>query len=166
MNATMKTTNTPQSVKTTLRTITIIHMAFCVFIFLIGFVVLYITENATLNFSDSEDRLLYIVPVLAITAIIVSQYLFKKNIAQAHNTSNLEEKIMQYQTSKLIQYALIEAPAFLAIVKFMSTSNHYYLIISAILLVYLISRKPTTSEIKNNLNFSAEQEREFRNLTT
>ncbi len=136
-------------------------MAFCVSIVLFGTVVLYITKNAILDFADTSDKLFYIVPGLAIAGALASQYLFKKTIIQAHSKSTLKEKLMQYQSSKFIQFALIEAPAFLGIVNFLITSNQYYLIISAALLVYLISRKPTKFEIKNSLNLNPEQEREF-----
>ena len=162
----MNTTNKSQSIKSILRTLTIIHTAFCISIFLFGLAVLYITKNPTLNYSDTEDNLFYIVPILAIVAAFVSQYLFKKNILKAQKKSTLEDKIIQYQASKIMQFALIEAPAFLGIVEFLISSNLYYLIISAILLAYLISRRPTKTEIKTNLNFSAEQEREFRKFMT
>ncbi|WP_179008209.1 hypothetical protein [Winogradskyella forsetii] len=160
----MDTTNQQQISKGILRILSIIHMVFCASIFLFIMVVLYITENQFLNFTDTEDGLFYVVPVLTIVGALASQYLFKTTILQAHSKSSLKEKLMQYQSSKLIQFALIEGPAFLGIVGFLTTSNQYYLIFSAVLLIYLISLRPTHVEIKNNLNFNAEQEREFRDL--
>ncbi|WP_178987912.1 hypothetical protein [Winogradskyella schleiferi] len=161
----MNTTNQPQTSKGILRNLTIIHMAFCTSIFLFGIVVLYVTKNQFMNFTDTEDRLFYVVPVLAIVGPLVSQYLFKKTIFKAHSKSSLMEKLMHYQSSKLIQIALIEGPALLGIVGFLTTSNQYYLIFSAALLIYLVSLRPTPSDIRPNLNFNAEQEREFRDLT-
>lgn len=160
----MRTTNQPQSPSSILKTLKTLHIAFCFSVFIFGAAVLYVANNATINFNDSDNIFFYIVPLFAIVGAIASQFLFKKTITRAHDKSSLSEKLTHYQSSKLIQYALVEGPAFLGIVIFLTTSNQYYLLISAVLLVLLISLRPTLSEIKGHLKLTPAQEKELREI--
>ncbi|SDH24105.1 hypothetical protein [Winogradskyella thalassocola] len=158
----MRTTNQPPNSKGVLKIITLIHLALCSSILLLGIVVLFITENARLNFADTEDLFFYVVPLFAIVAASASHLVFQKNLKQVHEKSSLKEKLVHYQTSKIIQFAMIEAPTFLGIVIFLITSNQFYLIVSALLLAYLVVLRPSASMMKENLNLNADQDRAFK----
>ncbi|MFK7834464.1 MAG: hypothetical protein AB8B52_14410 [Winogradskyella sp.] len=161
----MNQTNQNRSEKSIIKTLTIIHFMICAVVLVFGTVIIFITENAQINFADTEDSFFYLVPLFAICGAFVSQYLFQKLLNDVHAQATLKDKLTKYQSSKVIQYALIEAPAFLGIVICLITTNQFYLIISAALLAYLIFLRPTTATIKEDLNLNSEQERTFRELT-
>lgn len=161
----MDNTNQPLIARRILKNISIIHFALCLSVFVFGTFIYFTTENTNLNIADTEDVYFFSIPVFAIVAALVGNYLFRSNLKRAQEKSTLKEKLMHYQSSKIIQFALVEAPAFLCIVIFMTTSNQFYLFIAAILLAYLIFLRPTTSAIKEDLDFNAEQAREFRDIT-
>lgn len=161
----MNTANQPETTKAVLKTITIIHFALCMSVFAFGAFMFLTTENATLNLADTADTFFFLVPVFAILAAFVSQFLFRKNLKRVQTKNTLKEKLVHYQSSKIIQFALIEGAAFFSIAIFMITTNLFYLIIAIVLLTYLIFLRPSTSTIKEDLDLNAEQEREFRNIT-
>ena len=161
----MNTTNQPQTAKAVLKTITIIHFALCISVFAFGTFIFLTTENAILNISDTTDTFFFLVPVFAIIAATASQFLFQKNLKIVHTKNTLKEKLMHYQSAKIIQFALIEGAAFFSVAIFMISTNLYYLIIATVLLTYLIFLRPTTSAIKEDLDLNVDQEREFRNST-
>lgn len=158
----MTSTNHSQNSKGIIKTMTILHYAFCLSILIFGSVALYITDNKSFNFSDTEDIFFYFVPLCAIMATIAGRFLFQRNLKQVHKKVTLKDKLTNYQSIVLIRMNMVEAPAFLSIIICLITSNQFYLIISALLLIYLFSLRPTTSIIKEDLELNSEQEREFR----
>lgn len=157
----MNNTNQPYSPKGIIKTITVLHYAYCISIIVFGTVALFITENPEFNFNNSEDVFFYLVPTLAIVAPVIGNIVFKKNLEQIHEKETVKEKLINYQTARLIRIAFIEAPALLGVVIFLITSNQYYLIFSAVLLTYLITLRPTISVIKTELRLNNEQAQEF-----
>ncbi|WP_296383040.1 hypothetical protein [Winogradskyella sp.] len=157
----MNNTNQPQTPKGILKTITIIYYAYCAAILIFGIVALYITENVEIKIADSEDPFFYLVPVFAIAIAFLSHFLFQKNLKKTQEKSTLKEKLVQYQSARIIRYAMLEAPALLGIVIFIITSNPFYLLIAAIVLAYLVLLRPTKPILKEDLNLNIEQEPEF-----
>ncbi len=158
----MTNTNQPYSPKGIIKTMTILHYAYCIAIIVFGTVTLFITENTNINFADTEDLFFYLVPAAAIAAPIFGNFIFKSLLKGIHQKTTLKEKLISYQSARLIRIAFLEAPALLGIVIFMITSNQFYLVISVVLLAYLILLRPTLSTIKEDLDLNSEQEREFR----
>ncbi|WP_426429839.1 hypothetical protein ACPX19_09875 [Winogradskyella sp. HB-48] len=154
-----ETTNTPKKI---INTLTVIHYGYCIAILVFATVVFLISDHTIISFDDSEDLFLYLVPIFAFGGVSVSIFMFKAQLKQIHKKETLIEKLTAYQTSHLIRIALIEGPAFLGIVIFMISSNLFYLIIALALLVYLIFLRPTANGIKEDLNLNFEQEKEFR----
>lgn len=158
----MSATNQAQTPKAIIKTLTIFHYAYCAAILIFGIVALYITENGAINFSDSKDIFFYLVPVFAIALAFLSHFIFQQNLKKVKEKTTLKEKLVHYQYSRIIRYAMLEAPALFGIVIFIITSNQFYLIISAVLLAYLFLLRPTESIIKEDLDLNTEQEREYR----
>ncbi|MFP4845677.1 hypothetical protein [Winogradskyella sp. PE311] len=158
----MDTTHKQQTTKSIIKTLTIFHYAYCIAILVFGIVALYITENAVINFSDSEDIFFFLVPVFAITLAFLSHFIFQQNLKRVREKTTLQEKLVHYQTSRIIKYAMLEAPALFGVVIFIITSNQYYLIIAAVLLAYLFLQRPTKEIVKQDLDLNAEQKQQFR----
>lgn len=154
-----ETTSTPKKI---INTLTVIHYGYCIVILALAIVAFLISDHTRIGFNDSDDLFLYLVPIFALGGISVSIFIFNTQLRQIHKKESLTEKLSAYQTSHLIRIALIEGPAFLAIIIFMISSNLFYLIIALALLAYLIFLRPTANGIKEDLNLNFEQEKEFR----
>ncbi|WP_299123844.1 hypothetical protein [uncultured Winogradskyella sp.] len=158
----MTNTNRTYSPKGIIKTLTILHYAYCVATLIFGIIAIFITENGTMNFSDTEDIFFYLVPGFAIVLAFMSNLVFQQNLKRVQQKSTLKEKLVHYQSSRIIRYAMLEAPAFFAIVIFIITSNQLYLIIAIIMLTYLFLLRPTKLIIREDLDLNSKQELEFR----
>ncbi|WP_299365619.1 hypothetical protein [Winogradskyella sp.] len=155
-------TKQPYQPKSIIKTMTTLHYAYSFAVLVFGTIALYITDNATMNLNDTNDIFFYLVPILAVGGVMASHFLFNSLLKTVHAKSTLKEKLTSYQSARIIRLALIEGPAILGIVIFITTSNLFYLIISAILLVYMIFLRPTLQIIKQDLNLTVDQNKELR----
>lgn len=85
----------------------------------------------------------------------------RKKLEEAKNKATLQEKLVIYQSSSIIRYALLEGTALLAIVTFGNEYNFFYLIFAAIAIGYVLYLRPTKDKITTDLNLTAKEVRQF-----
>lgn len=147
-------------IKTFLKTLSFMHLALVIGLSI--FTVLAYTQNMDFNTeTDTKNVLLYIVPIAALIGYFGSQFLFKKLLMRITDTDSLEEKLKKYQSASHLKYALIEAPAFLALFAYYNSGNALPLVIAVCLLVYLFVQKPSKQKILMEIPLTMEQRREL-----
>ncbi|WP_396637951.1 hypothetical protein [Maribacter sp. R77961] len=143
-------------IKTFLKTLSFMHLALVIGLSI--FTVLAFTQNKGFNTETGrENMLLYVVPIAALLGYFGSQLLFKKLLLKISDTDSLEEKLKKYQSASHIKYALIEAPAFLALFVYYNSGNALPMVIAVCLLVYLFVQKPSKQKILLEVPFSDEE---------
>lgn len=155
------TANTPNKF---IKTISIIHLGLMTGPVLFGFVAYSQTKNSFLDYSDTSDVFLIVVPLFALTGIFVGNLIFKQAMKSAERTEGLQTKLARYQTASLIKYALIEGPAFLGVVAFFITGNLTYLYIAGVLILYLYLLRPTKDKIERGLGLRGKERDQFNRL--
>lgn len=126
------------------------------------FTIIALTQSKDFNTNTEEKNvLLYIVPIAALLGYFGSQFLFKKILSKVSSTDSLEEKLKKYQSASHVKYALIEAPAFLALFAYYSSGNALPLVIAVCLLVYLFVQKPSKVKILSDIPFTSDEKRKF-----
>lgn len=147
-------------IKTFLKTLSFMHLALVIGLSI--FTVLAFTQNMDFNTeTDTKNVLLYVVPIAALIGYFGSQFLFKKLLMRITDTDSLEEKLKKYQSASHLKYALIEAPAFLALFAYYNSGNALPLVIAVCLLVYLFVQKPSKQKILMEIPLTIEQRREL-----
>ena len=149
--------NTVQSPAKTLKTLTIIHLALLAGMVLFAGVVYSITPNPVLNFKDTDEHFLILVPFMAITGIAASVFVSKQQIAKAKEGETLNAKIAGYLSASIIKFALLEGPALFGIVGFLLTTNLLYLLISIVIMLYFLSQRPVKQNVIDQLGLSYEE---------
>lgn len=144
-----------------LRTFSILHYSIFAGILLLAFYIFSLDSNATLDLSPKNDIFFYIVPALAVLGFIGSNFIFKTYLNSLTINNSLKDNLSGYQSASLIKYALIEAPAFLAIIMFMNEGNLYYMIIAGVLIAYFFILRPSKEKIINHLNLNMEDRVQF-----
>lgn len=143
------------------KTLTLLHSVLVMGLVTFAGVSLYL-GNGKINFDfNTEDTFLLILPVIAITALVLSRIIPQKLLQNTKETQDLKKILTQYQTASIIKYALIECPALIGIVMFMNTSNTAFLVISGVLIIYLLLQKPTKTKIENELKLRGELRNQF-----
>lgn len=118
--------------------------------------------NPTKNFDfDLKNQLLVIMLVVMIAGIFGSNavYNFLKN--KIENNNSIGEKIAKIQSANLARLALVEAPALLGIVLYMVESNLAFLMLSAIMILYFLTLKPSKEKILDDMNLTSDERRQF-----
>src|SRR5690606_1016406 len=147
--------------KTFLKTLSVLHLIIFAGILLLASYIFSLDNNATLNVFPKNDIFFYIVPALALLCFIGSNFIFKTYLNSITTNNTLKGKLSGYQSASLIKYALIEAPAFLAIIMFMNEGNLYYMIIAGVLIAYFFMLRPSKEKIINDLNLNMEHRVQF-----
>ncbi|GMN10548.1 hypothetical protein MTsPCn9_24760 [Croceitalea sp. MTPC9] len=149
-------TTTPNKI---VKTISIIHLALLAGPLLTG---AFFYLNTEINTSgNTNDIFIYIFPMIALAGIFASKVLYRLFLNPLKQKEQLRDKLAGLQSASLIQYALIEGPAFLNIVWFSQTGNLLYLTVGGVLLIYLFILRPTKTKIENDLELKGEHKRQF-----
>ena len=67
-----------------------------------------------------------------------------------------QQKIIQYKTFSIVKFALLEAPCLFAIVAYFLTTNIYFMVLAAILIIVFAAQRPTVQLIIHHLSVSRE----------
>jgi hypothetical protein len=111
--------------------------------------------------SDKSDPFIYIVPVFALAAVFAGNFLFSKLISDANNKEVFSQKLAGYQSATIIRFSLIQGVTLFAIVVAMLTNNTVFITIAALLILYMVSIRPTNNRVLNNLSLSLEEQAEI-----
>ena len=78
-------------------------------------------------------------------------------------SNSLREKLVLYQQTTIVRYAILDAATFFSAIAFMLSSNVFYLVISLLLLLYLIKLRPTKWKLLEDLALNKEDTMQFQN---
>ena len=118
--------------------------------------------NPTKNFDfNLKNQVLVIMLVAMIAGIFGSNFLYNFFKNKIENNNSLGEKIAKIQSANLARLALVEAPALLGIVLYMVESNLVFLMLSAIMILYFITLKPSKDKILDDMNLTSDERRQF-----
>lgn len=146
------------------KTLHYLHFAFTMMPTLFGVMAFLLKPDSFFDYAPKDDMLFYIVPVVAIFGIAAGHFLYTRQLKALVKKHSLREKLVGFQSASIIKYATIESPALLGIVGFFLSDNLYFLIIAAILLLYLFFQRPTIDRIKTDLNLDFEEINELNKL--
>ncbi|QEC74930.1 hypothetical protein [Mucilaginibacter ginsenosidivorax] len=157
--------------KNALKTTSIIHLALIAgqVLFMI---MAFITNKNTIYFdykNSRNDVYFYIVPLLAVMGTVAGGFLFNQQLGKFHQQSagaginrTLSEKLKAYQSALIVRYALLEGPSLFGIVCFLITGNLFYLLISACLIITMISLRPSVNATEAYLQLSYDETQQLR----
>lgn len=139
-----------------LRTLQIIHLAYCVGpLFFIAVVFFINYTNLHLSFEAiSSDPLLIAAPLMSIFSIVVSRIVFNSLLSKSNAdlNSSISNKLTQYQTAFIVKAAFLEGAALFNIVVFLMTSNLLTLLFAVACLIFLWFSRPTNEKVSDDLN--------------
>lgn len=111
---------------------------------------------------DLDSVFIYTVPVIAISALVISQLISAKLREVKLNTKDTQKKLPQklnhYITISLVRWTPIEGANILALVAFMMTHNATYLYISASLFVLFIYTYPSKTKCIQELQLDEKEQ--------
>ena len=148
-------------IKSFIRTLTFLHGSLTLGLLAFTLFVYFQNRSFTVG-TDSNDLYVYIVPTIAILGYFLGKFLFQKQLQRIDRKDNLTGKLVRYQIASLVQYALLEGPAFFALVIYYIKGNALYLVIGLSLLAYLIMLRPKIDTLIKALPLSQEEEQQLK----
>ena len=149
-----------QDSKSYLKNLTIIYLALAATQTAFA-IVSFAQHQKTEMILDPANDVLFI-PFLATLSIAfaVGPILYKKIVGQAQGKT-LAEKLNQFRSAIIIRYATVEGPSLFGIVIYFLSGNFFYLLISALLIVYFLTLKPSKEKIEKDLNLDYKEKEQF-----
>jgi len=141
-----------------LRQLSIIHLALICGLSLFSVITYFLGIHWTINMKPTDMKFIYLETAIAIGAVLMGNFLFKKIIASADAKSKLKEKLHVFQTATIVQFALTEMPALLSIVFALITNNAIFFIFTVLLIFYFFSLKPSKSKVEKALALNLEHQ--------
>jgi peptidoglycan/LPS O-acetylase OafA/YrhL len=146
----------PQTSREYFRGLAIIHAA------LIAGQVVFILVSAFLNsvgesMTNSRELtrgLTIAVPLFVLGGIAASLILTKNRLAVIKGRSSLTEKLIDYRSAVVVKLALLEGPAFFAIVSYLLTGDPLFAGIAAFMIVLFFINRPGREKLAQDLELS------------
>ena len=132
--------------------LSILHYAMTFGAFMMCLVIYYfLMGDANYNFPEMSDIFLYICPAVACGGIFLGNFLFKKNIEEARNQQNFEDKLMTYRVGAVRKFALLEGPAIICALGGMQSQNLLYLTLAILLITLMLLQHKSESIVREDL---------------
>lgn len=152
-----------QSSESFFKTLQRLHLFLVMGVFLFLSITIYLVETG--GFGEDQalnDVFLYVVPLMAMTSLFISRFMFAKRVESLQSAKTLEDKTGGYQTALIVKWALIEGPSLFAVIAFMLTSNYVFAGIALALLLYLALQRPQKESALEDLSLSHDDFKKLR----
>lgn len=149
--------------KRILFSLSITHSAVTAGILLFILLIFIMAKDLVLGFPSGNNAFVYLVPVIAMIAYFGSNYYFQKKLANMIKRNSLSKKVIHYQQTCMVRYAILDVATVFSAIAFMLSRNVFYLVISLLLLLYLIKLRPTKGKLVEDLVLSKEDRLQFEN---
>ncbi len=123
-----------------------IHLAICAGTIL-AYIILGDTVIDMMKFPviNAESVVYLVIPIMA---ILVGTSLFRTQLKKADKQLKIEDNLGVYQSASIIRWAILEGAALLIL--FLKPD---FIIIGILVIIYLISLRPTEDRIKRDLQY-------------
>lgn len=111
----------------------------------------YLVENKMIESNQEPDGVLRIlIPVIGIIAMFLSYKLYNSKISSSEKYKELSQKLSQYRTIKIIQWAILEGACFLSLIAFLITGSYFYIIVFLFLIGFIVLVRPSKENFIND----------------
>ena len=139
------------NIKNQFNTIIIIYSAILIgLLFFFGFSYYLVEYNIIESNQDSDGVFRILVPIIGIISMFLSFKLYNSRISNSEKYKGLSEKLSQYRSIKIIQWAILEGASFLSLVAFLLTGNYFYVIVFLFLIGFIILVRPSKENFIND----------------
>lgn len=153
--------STAQTPNHFVRLLSILHMALLAGVVFATIIFYYQAQKLTTPTVTGTEVLTYIFPLLGMAGIFIGKYLFSQKMQQLAQEPSLQKRCTAYFAAALVQYTLVEAPAFINLLWFGLTGNMLFFAVGLSLAAYLLLLRPTKAKIALQLNLNGALRNQF-----
>ena len=121
-----------------------------------GAISVYLVTSGGMKVDQIEqfDVLIYIVPLLAVVSVFAGFFVFNQKLTAIREKTDAIAKIAEYRGVLIIRWALLEGPAFFAIVSYLLTGNVVLLGIAVAIITIFILLIPSKAKLEADLEIN------------
>ena len=123
-------------------------------IFILAVFLLTIQNRSNDEAWDLNTVPFYVVPIIGITAMFLSRYVYNQNLLKVAPTESVIEKLGKYRTFKIISWAILEGAGLFSLIAFYITSNYLYVIIFILIFVFFLLNRPSREGFDQGMQLS------------
>ncbi|EJL71115.1 hypothetical protein [Chryseobacterium populi] len=122
---------------------------------------IYVMSPVTdVNF-DLKNPFLAIMLIVMIGGIFGSNLMYNSLKNKIEIQDSTESKVTKIQRAIIMRFAFVEGPALLGIVFYLKEVNLVFLMLSAMMVLYFLTLRPSKEKILNDMNLTSDERREF-----
>ena len=147
------------------RGMSLLHVAFITGLVLFALIAVFIRRTGMMGEGQSSLNSIFqvVVPVFGLAGIFGGYLMATKLIDKLKDKSDLKEKLSGYRGAFVLMIACLEGPAIFAIIAYLLTSNYLLLGIALLLIIIMITLRPSKEKLASQLNLSAAERAEIDN---
>ena len=100
---------------------------------------------------------MFITPVVVLTSILVSKFIYSKQVASFDRTSSLENKLIFYRTNNIVKLALLEGANIFNISIMIITANYFFAAFFIIIIALFFLNRPTKEKFIMDYEISSDE---------
>jgi hypothetical protein len=136
-----------QTSKEYFKSIRIIYFALLIGQLLFAGVSFFLNQGIMFQPNDLRDTLIYIVPIVIINAMLLSNFLYKRKITGIKKLEKLTQKMGEYRISLIARLAPLEGASLFSIVAYFLTVDMLFLAMSAVVVAYYLWLQPNVEKL-------------------
>lgn len=149
--------NTPTNAKEVMQANLILTASLMIGVIMMLTVIHFVMPPNTPS-SEGNNTFLIIAAVIALGGIFIGQKVFEQRVS-AIQDGTVFEKLSAYRPALIIKYAMLEAPAMIAVIFYFLEGHIYFVIIALFLVLIMAYHLPLKSRVTNDLNLNAQEQK-------
>ena len=134
------------------------HLSLLLGALLIALMGLLFSANIPIK-NELKNDFLYIVPVVLLLGIALSNYYFKQEVEAIKRKSRLSPKLRSYSVAIVKKWSILNFPAFFALFAYFFTQYLFFLSLAILPILLLLLNRPTIARIQDDLELSNAEKR-------
>jgi len=139
-------------------TINILFFAFLSGQTIYFFVGLYLIQSGKIEGIPGLNTIfMFITPVVILSSILASKFIYSNQVASFDRTSSLENKLVSYRTNNIVKLALLEGANIFNISVMIITANYFFAVLFIIIIALFFLNRPTKDKFIMDYEISSEE---------
>ena len=121
------------------------------------FVGIFLIQSGNIyGFGGFNTIFMFITPVVVLSSILASKFIYAKQVAEFDKSLSLENKLVSYRTANIIKLALLEGASIFYILLMIITANYFFAALFIIIIALFFFNRPTKEKFIMDYEVSAD----------
>lgn len=121
------------------------------------FVALYLIQSGNINeYGGMNTIFMFITPIVVLSSILVSKFIYTKQITMFDKSLPIENKLVSYRTANIIRLALLEGANIFNTSILIITANYFFAALFVIIIILFFFNRPNKEKFIMDYEVSAD----------